>query len=137
MNTALFSGLGKYQSLGLLVMRLGLGMAFITYGYPKITGGQEMWKGIGAAMGNLGITAYPVVWGFIAACTEFIGGILLILGLFFRPATLLMLVVMVMATIHHQVAGDPFTTMLHPIELACVFLGLFFAGPGRYSVDGK
>lgn len=137
MNTALFSGLGKYQSLGLLLMRLGLGTAFILYGYPKISGGSEMWKGIGGAMGHLGVTAYPMAWGFAAACAEFGGGILLILGLFFRPATLLLLAVMTVATVHHWAAGDAINVMLHPIELASVFLGLFFVGPGRYSIDGK
>jgi putative oxidoreductase len=88
-------------------------------------------------MGHVGVTVYPVAWGLAAACAEFFGGILLILGLLFRPATFLLLVVMTMATLHHWMAGDEFKVMLHPIELACVFLGLFFVGPGRYSIDGK
>ena len=137
MNTALFSGLGKYQSFGLLLLRLGLGAAFVLYGYPKITGGPEMWKGLGAAMGNLGVTAYPVAWGFAAALTELGGGILMILGLFFRPAMALLCFVMVVAAVHHGASGDELNVILRPAELGLVFLALLFVGPGRYSVDGK
>ncbi len=137
MNTALFSGLGKYQSFGLLLLRLGLGAAFVIHGYPKMAGGPEMWKGLGAAMGNLGVDAYPVAWGFAAAFAELGGGILMILGLFFRPAMVLLCFVMVVASVHHWANGDGFNVILRPVELGLVFLALLFVGPGRYSVDGK
>lgn len=137
MSTAVFSRLERYRDLGLLVVRLGLGLAFVVYGYPKITGGPQLWEQIGGSMGILGIGFAPKFWGFMAAFAEFGGGILLILGLFTRVATLLLLCVMAMATVVHLDKGDPFTTALHPIELASVFLGLTFVGPGRYSIDRK
>ena len=128
--------LGKYRDIGLLVMRLGLGVMFLLHGLPKLTGGPKMWAGIGAAMGNLGIHFYPVVWGFMAAVTEGIGGVLLILGVFYRPTCLLLMFTMIVATTMHLNAGDKFMPVTsRPLELAFVFFGLAFVGPGRISID--
>ncbi len=132
----LFKFLSKYRDAGLLVMRLGLGVMFLLHGLPKLTGGPQKWKGLGAAMGNLGIDFYPVVWGFLAAVTEGIGGLLLILGVFYRPTCTLLCLVMIVATVSHATAGDSFMMKTsRPLELAFVFLGLAFAGPGRFSID--
>ena len=133
----IFSSLGKYKDVALLLIRVGLGVMFILHGWPKITGGPEMWKGIGGAMANLGVTAVPVVWGFLAALSEFGGGICLVLGFAFRPAALLMLFTMIVAAIHHLKAGDGVMTASHAIEDGVAFLGLFLLGPGKYSVDKK
>jgi putative oxidoreductase len=137
MNTAILSGLGKYRDFGLLLLRAGIGAAFIVYGYPKISGGPEFWKQIGGAMGVFGVDFYPVAWGFMAALAEFGGGILLILGLFSRVANLLMLATMAVAIATLLDKGEPFTAVLHPIEMAIVFLSLLFLGPGRHSIDGR
>ena len=82
---AILSSLSKYSDLGLLIIRLGLGIMFIMHGYPKLTGGPEMWEKIGGAMGNVGINFLPVFWGFLAAFAEAVGGLLFALGLLFRP----------------------------------------------------
>jgi len=132
----LFKFLSKYRDLGLLVMRLGLGVMFLLHGLPKLTGGPAKWKALGAAMGNLGIDFYPVVWGFLAAVTEGIGGLLLVLGVFYRPTCTLLCFVMIVATVMHLNAGDAFIGKVsYPLELAFVFFGLAFAGPGRFSID--
>lgn len=137
MNTAVFSGLGKYRDFGLLALRLGLGVAFVLYGYPKMFGGPEMWTQLGGSMEIFKVKMMPVAWGFAAAFAEFGGGILIILGLFFRPAALLMLATMTVATAVHIHKGDPVTTVLTPLVLGFVFFSLLFDGPGKYSVDGK
>lgn len=132
----LFKFLSKYRDLGLLIMRLGLGVMFLLHGLPKLTGGPSRWKALGGAMGNLGIDFYPVVWGFLAAVTEGIGGVLLILGVFYRPTCVLLCFVMAVATVKHIHAGDAFMgTTSYPLELAFVFFGLAFVGPGRFSID--
>jgi putative oxidoreductase len=129
--------LGKYRDAGLLFMRLGLGVAFIIHGLPKLTGGPKVWAGVGAAMGNIGIHRWPEVWGFLASVTEGIGGVLLILGAFYRPVCLLLAFTMTLATL--QLSSDAktrnFNTYSHPLKMAVVFLGLAFVGPGRLSVD--
>lgn len=135
---ALLSSLGKYKDIGILVMRVGLGLAFmVLYGYPKLTGGPDMWKAVGGAMNNVGIDYYPVVWGFLAAITEALGGLLILLGLFFRPASLLISCTMLVAGMNHLAAGDGWTGASHSLELMVVFIALVFIGPGKYSVDKR
>ena len=76
---------------GLLLLRVGIGVSIFFHGLPKITGGPETWTAIGGTMSNLGINFAPTFWGFMAAFAETIGGILFALGLFFRPAALLLI----------------------------------------------
>ena len=128
--------LGKYRDAGLLFLRLGLGTAFIIHGLPKLTGGPKLWAGIGKSMIHLGIDFLPTFWGFMAAATEGIGGILLILGFCHRPVCLLLSFTMVVATltIASGKSAD-FGTYSHPLEMAIVFVSLALIGPGKLSID--
>jgi len=137
---ALFGKLGNYKNFGLLIMRLGLGIMFIYHGYPKITGGLKMWEGVGQATGYLGIHFLPVMWGLLAALAETVGGVLLILGLCFRLACLVLIIDMLVAIVFHlHQSGDMGGVMgaAQAIEMAVVFAGLLFVGPGKYSVDKR
>ncbi|RYY36643.1 MAG: DoxX family protein [Sphingobacteriaceae bacterium] len=134
---ALLSSLGKYKDFGLLLTRIGLGAMFIWHGYPKITGGPEMWTQLGGAMQNFGITFWPTVWGFLAALTESLGGVLILLGLAFRPACIFLTLNLVVAAAMHLNKGEGLQGAAHAIEVAFVFAGLLFVGPGKYSVDKK
>ncbi len=132
---AIFSRLGRYTNLGLLLMRLGVGAMMVVHGFPKLAGGTAKWEKLGASMAQIGVTAYPVFWGLMAGLTEALGGLLLIIGFVFRPTCFLLLFTMVIATLSHLSKGDGISGASHAIELGFVFLGLFFVGPGRYSVD--
>lgn len=137
---ALFGKLAKYKDFGLLIIRLGLGIMFIWHGYPKLVGGPKMWGQMGAATGYLGIHFLPVVWGLLAALTETVGGVLLILGLAFRPVCLLLVLNLCVAIAFHlhqtgEMGGLGGAS--HAIEDAVMFAGLFFVGPGKYSVDKR
>jgi putative oxidoreductase len=132
---AIFSVLGRYTNFGLLVLRIGVGAMMIVHGYPKLIGGPDKWVKIGSAIGNFGIHSYPGFWGFMAAFSEAIGGLLVLLGLAFRPACLLIMCTMIVASVSHYYRGDDLAAMSHAVELAFVFFGLFFIGPGRFSVD--
>ncbi len=132
-------------NFGLLIVRVGVGIMFVLHGEGKMFGGPEKWAKLGKAMADVGIDFAPVFWGFMAAFAEFGGGILLALGLFFRPACFLMLVTMAVAAHVHWLdaaeAGESLKGKLmegsHAIELGIVFLALLFTGPGKYSVDNK
>jgi putative oxidoreductase len=128
--------LGKYRDTGLLVIRLGLGFMFCLHGLPKLAGGPKLWAMLGKAMATVGIDILPAFWGFMAAATEGIGGVLLIIGFAYRPVCLLLTFTMCIAALklHHDKA-DFQTIASRPIEMACVFIGLALIGPGRYSVD--
>lgn len=132
---AIFSKLGKYSSTALLIIRVGLGIMMVIHGYPKLAGGEEKWMKLGGAMSNLGITAYPFIWGLLASIAECIGGVFLILGFFFRPACLMLVFTMGVATMSHFARKEGIMEASHAIELGIVFLGLFILGPGKYSID--
>ncbi len=129
--------LGRYNSFGLLILRLGVGVMMILHGYPKLIGGPEKWQKIGAAMGDLGIDIYPAFWGFMAAFAEAVGGLLVAVGWQFRLANVLLLITMLVAAFKHINAGDGIMGASHAIELAFVFAGLLFIGAGKYAVDKK
>lgn len=126
--------------LGLLLIRLGMGLSlFLFHGYAKISAGPETWQGIGSNMGNLGIHFTPVFWGFMAALSESVGAVCLVLGVFFRPAAFLVAMTMAVAATRHlslppDAAAAGWKGASHALEFLSVALGLLFAGPGRYAL---
>lgn len=136
----LFSSSRINRDLGLLVIRLGVGLSlFLFHGYGKITGGPERWSGIGGGMESLGITFWPTFWGFMAALSESAGSLLVVLGLFVRPAAALVAFTMFVAVLRHLGLPDDNSSAgwkgaSHALELGCVFFGLMLAGSGRYAL---
>ncbi len=128
--------LGRFSDIGLLILRIGIGIAFMVHGSGKIFN-PDRWEAIGASMANFGITFMPSFWGFMAAFAEFGGGILFVFGFFFRPAAAMMAFTMLVAMTVHISKGDGFSGYSHAMELGIVFLGLLFVGPGRLSIDGE
>jgi putative oxidoreductase len=86
-------------------------------------------------MGFLGIHFLPTFWGFMATFAEFFGGFFLIGGFFFRPACLLLVIDMIVATAMHLGTHQGFAVASHAIEDGIVFLSLLLIGPGEKSVD--
>ena len=128
--------LEKHKDLGILVLRIGVGISFLlVHGLPKIKGGPELWTKIGGAMGNIGISFAPTFWGFMAAASEFGGGLLILVGLFTRTSSFFMAFTMLVATATHLSKMDPWGRVFHPLELMCVFIALMFIGAGKYSLD--
>ncbi|MBN1521372.1 MAG: DoxX family protein [Candidatus Aureabacteria bacterium] len=131
----------NYPDVGLLIIRVGLGIMSIYHGWPKITGGPEQWENIGQAMGVFGIHFLPAFWGFMAALSEAGGGFLLILGIFFRPACIFLFITMVVAASMHLNQADELLKGLsqasHAIKAAVVYLGLMLSGPGGIRFSSK
>ena len=134
---AILESLGKYRNTGLLILRVGLGVMMMVHGLPKIMGGPDGWTQLGGSMSVVHINFLPMLWGFMAAASEGIGGFLLILGLFFRPVNMLLVFTMIIAALVHFAKGDGLDGAGHAIELGFVFFSLIFIGPGKYSVDKK
>ena len=120
--------------LGILILRMGIGLMFIYHGAPKVFDGPEKWIKIGSAMKFLGITFWPEMWGLFAGLAEMGGGICLVLGTLIRPACTLMAFTMLVATLKHLGEGDSFLKASHAIEDGIVFLSLLWIGPGRYTL---
>lgn len=125
---------GKLASLGLLIMRLGLGASIAVHGYPKMFDPSK-WEFLGSQMSLIGIGIFPVFWGFMAGFAEFFGGLLLILGAGTRIASALLTFTMLIAMLFHIAKGDGFGDISHSMELGFVFLGLVFTGAGSFSLD--
>src|SRR2546421_5659977 len=126
--------LAKYADFGLLLLRVSVGILFILYTAPSLIGGPPAWAHFGAGARNWGIHSHFQVWGFVVALLGCIGGALVIFGLFFRPAALVLLVL----AIRHAIGvkhGSGFRTALPSIEMCFVLAGSLFVGPGKYSVD--
>lgn len=131
-----WTDLEKYRDAGLLLLRafFGLYMA-IGHGYGKITGGPEQWAQLGGVMdGLLGIGFLPTLWGFLAAAAEFIGALMVTIGLLTRPAALFVTLNMLVAASAHMsgvIDGGPEMALLY----AVLFFSIILVGPGRYSID--
>lgn len=121
--------------LGLLVLRLGIGAAFIAHGLPKLMAGPEGWPKWGEALGNFGIDFGHQAFGLMAGLAETGGGLLLMLGLLTRFACVAMMFTMLVAASTGFDRG--FKGYSHALEAGLMFLAVFVAGPGRHSLDHK
>lgn len=131
------SGSEKWRDHGLLLIRVGLGVMFVMHGWPKMAGGAAKWAKLGGAMKHLGIDFAPTLWGFAGSLSELAGGVLLALGLLFRPACVALAATMAVAATMHLGKGDGLMGASHAIEDGIVFLGLLLLGPGRFALDAR
>ena len=132
----MWKNLSNYRDAALLFLRLTLGIEYIyVHGWPKLAGGMHRWREVGGAMKYFGIHFWPVFWGFMAAFSETIGVTLFLVGLFFRPSCLSLVITMVVAAVFDYHTKGGLTPASHALELCLVFITLIFVGPGKYSVD--
>ena len=125
---------GRSGDVGLLILRIGVGVIFIMHGWPKLMGGPDAWTRIGGAIGVFGITFAPAFWGFMAMFAELAGGLFLVLGFLVRPFAMLMCFTMVVAAVSLVKGGQDFAAWSHPASLAVVFLSLIIMGAGHLDV---
>lgn len=112
--------------IALLVTRLLIGGIFINAGWMKVTN-MEMILGF---FGALGI---PTFLTYIVAYGELIAGILLVLGLFTRYASLFVAVVIIVATfLTFKNAPDTLAGHLAIIAAAVALIG---TGAGKFAVN--
>ncbi len=124
-----------YTQIAICFIRVGIGIVMTFHGAPKIMGGVEAWHMLGKFMAPLGIHAFPLMWGVMGAVTEFFGGILFMLGLGTRLASVCLAFMMFVATMWHIDRGDSFQVYSHPLALMIIFLGFLIMGSGTLSVD--
>lgn len=126
--------LSNKKDLGLLIIRLGFGFGFIYFhGWGKLIDGPERWERVGGAMANIGIEFGHTFWGFMAAITESLGALMFAAGLFFRPVSALLAFTMLIAMISHISSGQG--SPGNAFKNLSLFIGAYFIGPGKYSID--
>ena len=121
---------GRAESLGLLLLRLVVGVAFMHHGWTKIQNPLG-WMGSKSAT--------PGILQALAALSEFGGGLAWVIGLLVPLASFGILCTMAVAVSHHLGQGDPFVGRGASYEPALVYASvavlLLLVGPGRFSLD--
>jgi len=87
---------GTRSDSGLAILRVILGVVFFAHGAQKMLGWLGGY-GFTGTMGYFTSLGIPYVFGVLAICAEFFGGLGLILGLFSRVAAFAVLANMVVA----------------------------------------
>ena len=123
--------LDSLQPLGLLILRIGLGLIFLSHGYPKLMKPNlEMQH----AFVQHGL---PAQFVYVAGVIETFGGLLLMLGLFTRPAALLLAIEMGVAIWKMHSSGGILAVHLYefPLAVGAGSAALATVGAGLISVD--
>ena len=134
---------GFYASLDrymLPLLRAGLGLILMAHGSQKLFG---MFGGMGlnanaALFDKFGY--HPgMFWGTLVGCTETIGGALLILGLFTRPAAVAVVIFMLFSIEFTSKAGFFWTKGGMEYSILILLVALMFAirGGGQCALDSK
>jgi putative oxidoreductase len=84
-----------------LLLRVTMGVMFLAHGLLL----KLMTFGLAGTMGFFGSIGYPPILGAVVAIAETLAGIALILGIWVRPVSLLLLPIMLGATLQHAGAG--------------------------------
>lgn len=129
-----------HPGAGLLVIRLGLAVILIIAGWNKLTGGLVNLHGLGKSVEALGLSLggsreLAVAFGGAAALSEFVGGILLAIGLWMRPALVFLIATLLVATVvkFHGSGGD-LKEFGYPLIVLVTLIGLMLTGPGRFRL---
>ncbi|WP_456045102.1 DoxX family protein [Veillonella sp.] len=130
----LFKSKPDYINFGLLFYRFALGISMFYHGYLKYVSGEQGLYKVGAMLSTLGVpSGFEVILGTIASYAEMVGGILIIIGLFTRIGSLLIIGTLAVATILNL--NGNFFSWDYPSQMGFGAIMLFFAGAGRYSLD--
>ena len=129
-----------WVDFALWIVRVFIGVCFVVHGLGKLgLVGTGNMAGFVAWLEELGVPMAPVQ-ARIAMLSEITGGTLLALGLFARPACILLFFTMVVAgRLGHRGAGYLITNdppgAEYTINLAVICVALGITGPGAWSLD--
>lgn len=118
------------SDLAILFLRIAIGIVFISAGWMKISG-------IEGVIGFFGAFGIAPAFAYIVAYSEFIGGILILLGLLTRYAGIVLAIVMLVAIFKVHIANG-FSLANNGYEYTLVLLlsslALVFQGAGKYAL---
>ncbi|MFW5892148.1 MAG: DoxX family protein [Bacteroidota bacterium] len=114
----------------LLFLRAGTSLLMLTHGYPKLL------RLVSDESANfpdpLGIGSLPSL--LLVTFSEFFGSLMIILGLGTRFFSMALIFTMFVAAIIYH-APDPFSDKEPALLYMILYVFLFFAGGGKYSID--
>lgn len=124
--------------IGLLILRVCLGAMFALHGMQKVFGlfaGPGV-NGFAKYLASIGF-APPVFWAYVAGCTELVGGLFLVLGLFTRGAAAFLCALILIAAVKVHLKNGFFLQnggVEYTFIIASVCIALALMGGGKYSV---
>lgn len=120
------------EKFGLLILRVASGGGLAVHGADKLFGGIDSFIGF---LNKLDFV-YPEALAWAAILSEFVGGLMVLFGLYTRQAAFFCAFTMLMAivTVHW---GDPFDKWELAALYASAFVALIATGPGAWSLDAR
>ena len=124
--------LTKHSDVALLLLRIGVGVVFIVAGWGKLNGIE----GVQGFFGNLGIPL-PGIMAWVVALTEFVGGIMVLVGTKARIPNILLAIIMVVAILTTKLGDFDISSAGFRVDLLMLLItsSLVIMGSGKYSVD--
>jgi putative oxidoreductase len=124
----------SYQQMGALVLRVLLGIIFLSHGVAKFQGG------IGNIAGWFESIGIPGSMAYVVATIELVGGIALILGLGTRIVSAILAIILLIATFKVKLAvGFLGNGQMAGYELDLALIGmavyLLFNGSHKLAID--
>ncbi len=123
----------KKNSIALLVLRIAVGIIFIAHGWQKISA-PEAFQGFFASL------HFPMFFVYLVGYIEFIGGILVLLGIYTCIVSTVLAVIIATALFYVK-GGAVFRSFNVPVfeidlSLLASTIVLALKGSGRYAVYG-
>jgi len=127
------------EDVGLLIIRIMVGIVFLYYGSQKLFGlfGGHGIKGTGGWFESIGVKP-GIPTAFLSGLGEFVNGILMILGLFLPVAAVIITIIMAGAIVKvhgskgFAAGGGGFE---YNLMLIVVAIGLALIGPGAFAIS--
>jgi putative oxidoreductase len=129
----------KMINIGLLIIRLVIGLLFVGHGAQKLFGwfGGYGLKGTGGWFESIGMKP-GVTMALFAGLTELIGGLLFTLGLLTPLAGIMIAGTMLMAIVKVHAPNGLWSTANgyeYNLTIIAVAIGIALIGPGQYALD--
>jgi putative oxidoreductase len=128
------NGLSKNNDLALLLLRIAVGVVFIFAGWGKLNGIE----GVQQFFGNIGIPLAGIM-AWVVALTEFVGGLMVLVGFKARIPNILLAIIMVVAFFTTKMSDFSITSANVRVDIIMflVTVSLAILGSGGLSVDAK
>ena len=123
---------GLLASVGMLLLRLSIGLMMIHHGQEKLADPQQFASTYVASLH----LPFPLFFAYVAGFSELIGSWLVVLGFLTPLGALALTSTMAMAALQHILTAG---LNIYVLELVVLYLGgslaILLVGPGRFSFD--
>jgi putative oxidoreductase len=124
--------------MAILVLRLALGFMFAAHGLQKAFGlfGGPGIGGFSEMLSGLGFKP-SLIWAYVAAYAELVGGLLLVFGFLTRGAACVLLILIVVAALKVHLSKGFFLAQggfEYTFIISSVCVVLILLGPGKFTL---